>query len=275
MGLDFSRKCQVDSRRIPWIVALVLASVVIVQYFDIPYGNRVLSLSPMGKPYFNTSDESRGINESSALLNDSRPSRQKSDEGGISSKNLSLPDIKHTDEDDSMVRSTDGISPSSVEFGIAAAPNEANSRVVADYRATGLSLAPSPYESSHEIYNISILNSTAALIPPRKDDVDVGAPVSENDNRTSRNEESKSPVSPISENSSSISSPPPIQQPEIPQNHPSVASISDMNDMLLQSRASSFSEVYYVYIVKIIENYISIYVKDCDMMIFFFFFKYI
>ncbi|KAH6831157.1 Exostosin family protein [Perilla frutescens var. hirtella] len=152
MGTDFSRKCQVESRRVVWIVALVLGSVLIIQYFDLPYGDRVLSLFPLGKPYFNLSDANRGINghtgysgQQSNLLNNSSPSMHKS-EGSVSKDVLlgnRTADINHTDEEDSIVRAVSvvpekasntserfnpsaDISPSSVEIGIAAPPNEAN-----------------------------------------------------------------------------------------------------------------------------------------------------
>lgn len=291
MGTDFSRKCQVESRRVVWIVALVLASVLVVQYFDIPYGGRVLSLFPVGKSYFNISDANGGIGyggQQSNLMNHSSPTRQKSEEGSVSKENI-VPDIKHTDEEDSMVRtaslvpekssSPSQISPSSVEIETAAALNEASDGNVGDVSPsisvtaattlgeisrspTNLSAAPAPCQLSDETYNVSTSNSTTALasgedariaasrtasdvsslaelapsesVSPRKINVDV-------ENGTSRNENNGALNGPIAldEHSSAINSPPPTEQPK----SPSVASILDMNDMLLRSRASSFSEV--------------------------------
>ncbi|KAH6792332.1 Exostosin family protein [Perilla frutescens var. hirtella] len=257
-------------------------------------------------------------------------------------------DIKHTDEEDSIVRAVSvvpekasntserfnpsaDISPSSVEIGIAAPPNEANDAldnvstgnvadvspsisVADDTTATTsggnagvaaspayLSVAPAPFEANDAMHTVSTLTSTAVSpsvsddhntalesgeneriaaspttldvsssttlppsesVSPTKLDVDVGAPVpaysppiTANETGTFGKENSEklnSPVAPSDEHSSATNSPPSTEQPKTPENPsvPSVASISDMNGMLLHSRASSFSEVYiYIYLL--------------------------
>ncbi|KAL0297268.1 UNVERIFIED_CONTAM: hypothetical protein Sradi_6778900 [Sesamum radiatum] len=49
MGNDFNLKCQVETRRVLWLIALVLASVLIIQYSELPYRDSMLSLLSSGK----------------------------------------------------------------------------------------------------------------------------------------------------------------------------------------------------------------------------------
>lgn len=300
MGSDLNRSCQVESSKVLWIVALVLGSVLVVQYFELPYGDRVLSLLPLGRGYFNSSEANGAIKGGarqggvqSSLMNHSSPSLQRAGEGSVSKENIpsgTMIDINHTDEEDTIVRSvsvvpektsnTSRISPSSAEIWIAAAPNEANDALPLHHNAStenvarispSSSVVPAPYEASDD-HNTSALiaasptasdvsSATPAApsesVSPREVDVDVGAPVAANSppatankDGTSRNESNEGlnhSVAPSDEHSSVTNSPPPTEQNKSPENHPSlpsVASISDMNAMLVHSRATSFSEVY-------------------------------
>lgn len=295
MGSDLNRSCQVESSKVLWVVALVLGSLLVVQHFELPYGDRVLSLLPLGRAYFNSSEANGAIKHGgvqSSLTNHSSPPMQGSEEGTISKENLSsgpMIDINHTDEEDTIVRTvsvepekasnTSRISPSSAEIRIAAAPNEANDALHHNASTENIahispssSVAPAPYEASDD-HNTSariaasptasdVLSETTAAPSesgsPIEVDVDVGAPVAANSppatankDGTSRNESNEGlnqSVAPSDEHSSvTYSHPPPTEEHKSPENHPSlpsVASISDMNAMLVQSRATSFSEVY-------------------------------
>ncbi|KAK4422269.1 putative glycosyltransferase [Sesamum alatum] len=55
MGNDFNLKFQVETRRVLWLIGLVLASVLIIQYFELPYRESMLSFLSSGKSFFNAS----------------------------------------------------------------------------------------------------------------------------------------------------------------------------------------------------------------------------
>ncbi|KAL1557346.1 putative glycosyltransferase [Salvia divinorum] len=260
MGSDFSRKWHLESSRVAWIVALVLASVLVVQFFDIPSKGRVLSLFPLGSSHFNSSGPYGGVRygQQSNLMNHSLPTRQESGEGAVLKENAVLgdmPDIKHTDEEDSMVRTasfvpeqtgtSSEISPPapadvsssvSITASVAPAPYEAIDENSSSVLVSGADagIAPSPTASD---VSSSTESATSESASPRESDVGVETGASGNES----NGASNSPVALAAQPSSVNSPPPPAEQTKISEN-PSVASISDMNGMLLRSRASSFSE---------------------------------
>ncbi|KAG6414567.1 hypothetical protein SASPL_121939 [Salvia splendens] len=252
MGSDFSRKWHLESSRVVWIVTLVLASVLVVQFFDIPSKGRVLSLFPLGSSHFNSSGPYGGVGygQQSNLMNHSLPMKHESGKGSVSEENAELgdmPDIKRTDEEDSMVRTASFV-PEKASTSSEISPS-APADVSPSVSVTA-SVAPAPYEAIDEKFSVPISNSSAVLvsgvdarIAPSPAASDVSAPSKSASPResdigvetgASRNE---SNVQPPSVNSP----PPPVEQPKISEN-PSVATISDMNEMLLRSRASSFSE---------------------------------
>lgn len=266
MGSDFSRKWHLESSRVVWIVALVLASVLVVQFFDMPSQGRVLSLFPLGSSHFNSSGPYGGINggvgygQQSNLVNHSLPVKQESGEGSVSEENAVLedmPDIKRTDEEDSMVR-TASIVPEKASTSSEISPS-APADVSPSVIATA-SVAPAPYEAIDEKFSVPTSNSSAVLvsgagarIAPSLTASDVSSSTVSAPSESASPRESDVGVEPeASRNESNVQPPsvnspppptPPVEQPKISEN-PSVATISDMNEMLLRSRASSFSEVY-------------------------------
>lgn len=263
MGSDFSRKWHLESSRVVWIVTLVLASVLVVQFFDIPSKGRVLSLFPLGSSHFNSSGPyggGVGYGQQSNLVNHSLPMKQESGKASVSEENAVLedmPDIKRTDEEDSVVRTASFV-PENASTSSEISPS-APADVSPSVSVTA-SVAPAPYEAIDEKFSVPISNSSAVLVSGADGRIAPSPNVSDVSSSTvSAPSESASPrvsdmgVEPgASRNESNVQPPsvnspppptPPVEQPKISEN-PSVATISDMNEMLLRSRASSFSEVY-------------------------------
>ncbi|KAI3454087.1 hypothetical protein Pfo_010750 [Paulownia fortunei] len=132
MGNDFHLKCQVETKKVVWLIGLVLASVLIIQYFELPYRDSMLSLLSSGKAYFNFSDANGGADrdigykgKQTYLRNYSSPSMPKSEEGSFSAENFvpeNTMEMNHTAEVETIDRSISIAPEKASETEIAPSP---------------------------------------------------------------------------------------------------------------------------------------------------------
>lgn len=241
MGNDLHLKCQVETRRFLWIIGLVLASVLVIQYFELPCSDKLLSLLSSGKSYFNFSV----ANNTTNIINS--PSISKSGNATISPVTFSpenATSMSRTAEPEMIIGGI-GIAPESsrdVSYRFdEISPSDSsmwgdNSRINSNSTSLDVSSAPliSPSNS------VSWLDaSSAPLISPSQSVEASSPPTIAGDEKLKKNEN-------VSSDTQVNNSPPP--PPPCPQEMPksqvaSVVTISDMNDMLLRSRVSSSSKV--------------------------------
>ncbi|KAK4383107.1 putative glycosyltransferase [Sesamum angolense] len=309
MGNDFNLKCQVETRRVLWLIALVLASVLIIQYFELPYRDSMLSLLSSGKSFFNgradrdtmfkekqsipssrdenvtnfVLEDAAKMNPSAEMANDvPRPVAEISptlsytvkDDGAASPASLPYPPapdsgVKHR----VWTRNAGGDispAPSFAENRTALVSGE-NARIAASPKILDALLGPVILPSSDAKYKFSpenvaadispsasfgdndtvlVLKENVALVPvisPSQSvstgnvDIGLGATVVAYSPQTIGNENGTTwKPSPPEEHSSVANSPPPPTKDMPGRPLASVVSISEMNDMLIHSRVSSF-----------------------------------
>ncbi|KAL0327541.1 UNVERIFIED_CONTAM: putative glycosyltransferase [Sesamum angustifolium] len=311
MGNDFNLKCQVETRRVLWLIALVLASILIIQYFELPYRDSMLSLLSSGKSFFNTNsradrdtmfkekqsiprsrdenvtnfvlEDAAKMNHSAEMANDvPRPVAEISptlsytvkDDGAASPASLPYPPapdsgVKHR----AWTRNAGGdISPApSFAENRTALVSGVNARIAASPKILDALLGPVILPSSDAKYKFSpenvaadispsasfgdndtvlVLNENVTLVPvisPSQSvstgNVDIGlrATVVAYSPQTIGNENGRTwKPSPPEEHSSVANSPPPPTKDMPGRPLASVVSISEMNNMLIHSRVSSF-----------------------------------
>ncbi|KAL2544931.1 Exostosin family protein [Forsythia ovata] len=250
MGYEF----QVETRRILWLTGLVIASVLIIQYFELPYRNTMSFLFSSGKASFlgasgmtNGTLVSKGRNpdfinnsSSSMLDEESKFGEQflsKNTTYSNSTKQEKARDLElraSAENATADVNSSSGISEEETNSSI---PREIG-RIAATPSSFDYRLAPSISPSDSFSFKNTDLNMIAPAIsfsapsPSAKEDA-VDASHNEKTRDTLQGDHTPS------ENNSSVSNSPPPK--EISKK--AVVSISEMMDMLHQSRVSSFSKV--------------------------------
>ncbi|KAL2236052.1 probable glycosyltransferase At5g11130 [Sesamum indicum] len=311
MGNDFNLKCQVETRRVLWLIALVLASVLIIQYFELPYRDSMLSLLSSGKSFFDANsradrdamfkekqliprsrdenvtnfvlENAAKMNPSAEMANDvPRPVAEISpplsytveDEGAASPSSLRFPPAPDSGVKHMIWTRNAGadISPSpSFAENITVLVWGENARIAPSPMNLDALLAPVISPSSDAKYKFSpqnvaadispsasfgdndtvlVLNENVALVPvisPSQSvsngnvDIGLGATVVAYSPQTIGNENGTTwKPSPTEEHSSVANSPPPPPKEMPGRPLASVVSISEMNDMLIRSRVSSF-----------------------------------
>ncbi|KAL2455649.1 Exostosin family protein [Abeliophyllum distichum] len=195
MGYEF----QVETRRILWLTGLVIASVLIIQYFELPYRNTMSFLFSSGKASF--SGASGGTN--GTLVSEGR-----------------YPDFINN--------SSSSMLDEESKFGEQfLSKNTTYSNSTKQEKAGDLELRVSAENATADV------NSSSVPPSPSANEDAVDASHSEKTRDTLQGDHT------LSDNNSSMSNSPPPK--EISKK--AVVSISEMMDMLRQSRVSSFSKV--------------------------------
>ncbi|KAM7493314.1 hypothetical protein LguiB_027923 [Lonicera macranthoides] len=231
MGHEFLHKFPVESRRIVWLIGVLFAMVLVVQYFELPYGNVISSLISSGKAQILSP---RPESFSNTTLFD-----------GLNSTNMNVADEVHeianiteiseghdlSLRNDSMVERVKGkdgselkkAKESEYEFSANNGTSERNSssdenRSI-NVGPTGSSFASPP------------MRAAPPLASPIKVDANLGTPPTSERNPSSEKNRSDD-VGPKVKNST---------KKRFKNQATPVVSISEMNDMLLRSRVSSHS----------------------------------
>lgn len=219
MSSDFRHACQVETRKIVWLLALVLASVLIIQFFELPYRDSMLSFLSFGNPYFNISDAN--IQDLAAFTPINSPIPQRVDSPSLENTT----DMNHSSEleETAIVRSI-SIAPQNAITSTSTTPYVAPSPALVDANITPSSIVINDSDSLILGPTSSDASFASKLSPMAAPRMVAFSPLgSANRNETRSNEKSKSVNPPSKE---------------------AIVSISEMSDLLLQSRASSaFSKV--------------------------------
>ncbi|KAL0372137.1 UNVERIFIED_CONTAM: putative glycosyltransferase [Sesamum calycinum] len=275
MGNDFNLKCQVETRRVLWLIALVLASVLIIQYFELPYRDSMLSLLSSGKSFFNANSRadrdtmfkekqsiprSRDENVTNFVLENAakmNPSAEMANDVPRPVVGVS-PSLSYTVKDDGAASPASLPYPPAPDTGvkhrvwtrnvggdISPAPSFAenrtvlvwgeNARIAASPKILDALLGPVISPSSDAKYKFSAENVAADISP--------SAGFGDNDTVLVLNENAAlvpviSPSQSVSTGNVDIGLGATVDMPGRPL--ASVVSISEMNDMLIHSRVSSF-----------------------------------
>ncbi|KAG8381855.1 hypothetical protein BUALT_Bualt05G0016100 [Buddleja alternifolia] len=281
MGYDFHRKCNVETRKVLWLIGLVLVSVVMIQYFELPYRDNFLSLLSYGKSYLRFSDangDREFLGSQSDFKNSSSPKPVDRNIPGEDLMPENASKMNHTAEEETIERSI-SIAPemaSDIQFRVSAenGVDISPSPMSLAYPPVNVARDISPSVGSREETSLMFSGEISRIAPsPTSLDVllapmvspsqsishvDIGIalgvpmvasspPNTINKNETSRDSRNsntmKNDRAPSNEHSSVTNSLPPPTK-EMPQSPvKSFVSISEMNDMLLRSRISSFSKI--------------------------------
>ncbi|KAL8504087.1 hypothetical protein ACS0TY_022716 [Phlomoides rotata] len=207
MYSDFRHTCQVETRKIMLLLGLVFASVLIIQYFEVPYKDRMLSFLSSGKTFFNVSDANRVQNL------------------GAFSPKTSPSDVSSLENTTNMDHSSD-LDEMMIVRSISIAPQNAITSSTSPYIAQSPTLSVANISPSSTVLN----DSDSLIFGPTSSVVVSFAPAPSP--MPAPRMVAFSPLASANEKPKSVN--PPLKD--------AVVSISEMHDLLLHSRASSFSK---------------------------------
>lgn len=217
MRYEISHICQVETRRCIWLVGLVFAVVFMVQYFELPYGDVISSI-------FSDGNAKVPVNGSSLDL---APEKAKELVDNFSVHNIST----NKDSSLSSTEPEEDIAPTSRANGnpdtISATPPFALPQVLPPPPLASLTDANTNIQAP--LASSSTSNMSVDKFEPKTldNDEELGSPKSDGD--------------PLSSNTSTPKGPTVTEIPDSLTD--GVVTISNMNDMLLRSRATSYSSV--------------------------------
>lgn len=233
MSSELGRKCQVETRRWIWLIAVLFAIVIMAQYAELPYGNTVSYVLPDGR--------------TQALSNGSSPPANLSSYHNNADNLTVLGNLNYTS-----TTSDNAKTETAKIFGGKNLTQEGNFTSGSNSALNNTSLTSKPKDSIVPTQENGVPGDSSKspsfaspLMSPIGVNLSTNNPVVSNDPRIkSVNNDTQDRLDKTDElgTQQSNNSPPVKKKPKSSQ--AAILSISDMKDLLHKNRASSYSMVY-------------------------------
>lgn len=280
--------CQVETRRLLFVIGLLFAVVIVLQYFEFPYGTALSSLFSVAKlPVLGKSNQKNGDSQSDSeivgnmsLSNDSHHNSTRSTSDfvsqgkGSSNSGLGLDDDDNDAKESSSINQAEQNRTSIVLDHVnnvdnKFAPEKAGERLIVHGHVGNPSAGfvspsvPAIHTTKSSEYTSPIVEGTNITTPTVSGNSNTSLVEEDRTITLEKNETSerlRTDVKHTENSTTSVITVPEMNlRPKVLQKKPPkvVYSVSDMNNMLLQSRASYYSVVYVKLELYVIQNLIN------------------